>query len=158
MVRKKQPFQMYQLVGCPLAKSSLCRHAILHSVISRTATIRQEDLTRDSKRSKEQKKNPRLLPSENKFKTMLGSQPPVYFVKSLFQCYLLEIISLDSHLTKCKQHQCQQQQKKAVSLANSHQLQGTHYQWVCGQTAFFEEITIGKLSVHLLWHCYFSSN
>lgn len=73
-------------VPLPLATSSLCRNAILHSVISKAGTGRQEGLTRDSKRSNEQQSC--LLLSDNKLKAMPGSPVPVYFVRSIFQHYL----------------------------------------------------------------------
>jgi len=134
----------------PLAISSLCRNAILHSIISKAGTVRQEDLTRDSKRSNEQQSC--LLLSENKFKAMPGSQLPFYFIRSIFQRYLPEIITQDSNVSKSKQNSCQ----KAVSLANSHWLQGTHYELPPADlwTDSFKEITIGRSSVHLLWHSY----
>lgn len=156
MVRRKQPFQMCQLVCCPQATSSLCRNAILHSIISRTATVRQEDLTRDSKRSNEQK--PQLLLSENKFKTMLGSQPPVYFIRSLFQRYLLEIISLDSPVTKSHQNQCQKKLYLLLIHLSYRGLTMRYHQWVCGQTEFNKEINKRKTVCSFIVALLFTSN
>lgn len=111
----------------PLAKSSLYRNAILHSTVSKAGTVWQEDLTRDRERSNEQISC--VLLSENKFKTMLGSQLPVYKIS-------LSMLSARNRIIgfPCDQSQVELVSKKPYPLlihVSYRGLEMSHYQWVC---------------------------
>lgn len=130
----------------PLAKSSLYRNAILHSTVSKAGTVRQEDLTRDRERSNEQISC--VLLSENKFKTMLGSQSPVYKIS-------LSMLSARNRIIgfPCDQSQVELVSKKPYPLlihVSYRGLERSHHQWVCEKAEQLKEIAIGKSFVHLL--------